>query len=544
MTAGDQAMNHDELFEHAAWVRHLALELVGDHNVAEDLVQETWLAFLVRRPTTERPVRPWLARVVRNQAALRRRKRAGERAREEEVARAEQIDDASKLVERAETSRKLIGHVLALDDPYRTTVLLRYYEGLTPKQIAARRGLKAATVRSHLHRGLELLRGRLNSEHGGDDRAWALALLPLAETARRASAPTLALAPVAIGVSIAATLFVGTLLWSAHEGSQAERIAVELADTRQGATSNDARTIRRDVAAASENVAAWREVTLIAQRDAQPLAGFVVSVDGDRYVSDRAGRIELPSAAKTCTAVNHEGVGLDVLTRHGAGRERQSLADEFARHTLDAERLELRSGPCFELSLRGAQANVHDLEARLVASGIATFRGDERPRQVAALRKPDFGFARPWVRFFDAPAGSDVASATWTLEVRDRDGFVYGAAPISDVLSTRPQLVQVELRATAVLECWRTGAGQGPMPLLLARADHGHCARGRLRLGRLQQLPAQRDLATLTLPERADHVGAGERPHHGLEHPSPHGQRPHPAESTPPEKVRGEPRVR
>ena len=64
----------EELLEHEGWVQGLARSLVHDPAAAEDLVQETWLAALRRPPMNDRPLRPWLGRVVRNFASERRRR--------------------------------------------------------------------------------------------------------------------------------------------------------------------------------------------------------------------------------------------------------------------------------------------------------------------------------------------------------------------------------------------------------------------------------------------------------------------------------------
>ena len=64
------------LLAHAAWLRRLARSLVGDGAAADDLVQETWVAALRRPPAEDRPVRPWLRRVLENAARFRWRARA------------------------------------------------------------------------------------------------------------------------------------------------------------------------------------------------------------------------------------------------------------------------------------------------------------------------------------------------------------------------------------------------------------------------------------------------------------------------------------
>ncbi|MEW6072217.1 MAG: sigma factor-like helix-turn-helix DNA-binding protein [Planctomycetota bacterium] len=84
-----------------------------------------------------------------------------------------------ELAESLETQRRLAALVLGLAEPIRHTVLLRYYEGLPPAEIARRTGAPAGTVRWRLKRGLDFLRERLDEEHGAR-RTWCALLAPLA----------------------------------------------------------------------------------------------------------------------------------------------------------------------------------------------------------------------------------------------------------------------------------------------------------------------------------------------------------------------------
>jgi hypothetical protein len=69
--------------------------------------------------------------------------------------------------------------VLALEEPYRETVLLRYFENLPPRAIARRLAVPVETVRTRLKRALETLRARLDRDYGARG-AWSLALVPFA----------------------------------------------------------------------------------------------------------------------------------------------------------------------------------------------------------------------------------------------------------------------------------------------------------------------------------------------------------------------------
>src|SRR5262245_12342233 len=167
------------LFERAGWVRALARSLVADQDAADDAAQEAWLAAL-RWPPANRNLRGWFATLIRNFARRARRAERRRRVREEVFAASENELSASELVARAELHRRVVEAVLALPEPYRATILLRFFEDLSPSAIARRLGIPSATVRSRLMRGLEQLRERLDREHGGDRRAWMLGVARLA----------------------------------------------------------------------------------------------------------------------------------------------------------------------------------------------------------------------------------------------------------------------------------------------------------------------------------------------------------------------------
>jgi len=186
----------------SSWVRALAERLVRDPGDAEDIVQETWIAAERRRPGLENGLRPWLAAVVRKLALRKRRDRARVESRERAAARAEATPSADEIVLRDEL-RALVGRSLAeIDEPFRTTLILRYFAGLEPSEIAAREGVPPATVRTRLKRGLEKLRKELDRRHGGRE-AWSAAFIGLFDRIDAAAAPPLAAGPAAVGGGIA-----------------------------------------------------------------------------------------------------------------------------------------------------------------------------------------------------------------------------------------------------------------------------------------------------------------------------------------------------
>lgn len=171
----------ETLLAYDGFVRGLAKELLDDAHGADDAAQETWIAALGLGPGGVSSLPTWLARVVRNLAAKSRRSSARRAEREQAAARAEAVPSVAEILEREEARRRVVEAVVALDEPYRSTLLLRYFENLAPGAIAKRQAVPVETVRTRIRRGLEQLRARLDREYGGDRGAWCGLIVPLAE---------------------------------------------------------------------------------------------------------------------------------------------------------------------------------------------------------------------------------------------------------------------------------------------------------------------------------------------------------------------------
>lgn len=187
----------ETLLSHRAWVRALASALAQPAD-ADDLEQETWLAALSRPPDDAAP-KAWLATVLRRTASKLRRALARRATRERVAARPEATAATADLVARAETHDGLVRAVLALPEPYRSTILLRFFEGLLPKEIARRTATPIDTVKARLRRGLARLRADLP-----EDRALAVALLAVAVPRRPLASGALAMM-LKTKLSVAAT---------------------------------------------------------------------------------------------------------------------------------------------------------------------------------------------------------------------------------------------------------------------------------------------------------------------------------------------------
>jgi len=177
----------DELLERSGWIRELARHLTADVHRADDLVQDAWVAALTRPPAKSVSLKGWMARVLRNRAIEERRRAEHRRARERGVGGREPEPSADVLLERLDLQREIADAVRELDEPYRSTLLLRYFEGLTPKEIARRTDEPVRTVHSRLNRGLGRLRRRLEPPDERAHAAWLAGLVALGDAGRGGS---------------------------------------------------------------------------------------------------------------------------------------------------------------------------------------------------------------------------------------------------------------------------------------------------------------------------------------------------------------------
>ncbi|MBI3817828.1 MAG: sigma-70 family RNA polymerase sigma factor [Planctomycetes bacterium] len=172
-------LDDDDLKLQVAWVRRLAFNLLRDAHVADDVAQDTMAAALEHDLDLDASPRGWLATVTRNFVRQTLRIRARRTAREQAAARSQQLPSASDALERAESFRNAVNAVLSLEEPLRSTVLLRFFEQLPPREIARRQGVPVATVHTRLARAFDKLRILLAHDENGARRQWPLALLPI-----------------------------------------------------------------------------------------------------------------------------------------------------------------------------------------------------------------------------------------------------------------------------------------------------------------------------------------------------------------------------
>lgn len=160
------SLEHDSWDSEDAWnsdrLRSSLLAIarsLADREISEDAVQEVLLAGWCKRHVIRSPVR-WAARALRLQIAFTRRGQRRRSDREQAVAIPEVQDSPDELLAR-ELLEAVREEVDALSDPYRTTMVHRYLQGLSTQQVAELQGVEDVTVRVRLSRALGQLRDRL-----------------------------------------------------------------------------------------------------------------------------------------------------------------------------------------------------------------------------------------------------------------------------------------------------------------------------------------------------------------------------------------------
>jgi len=169
---GTERMFERMVHEHQHRVFALGLALTGNRHDAEEVAQDTFLrayrALVTYPPDRIRELKqkPWLHRIALN--VVRNRVR-GVRPRLVELNGSEPDHspgpEAGALL-KAEMDALAV-RVAGLPPRYREAVVLRHVQELSYEEAADALGQPVGTVKSNVHRGLQLLRGG-NDDHADD----------------------------------------------------------------------------------------------------------------------------------------------------------------------------------------------------------------------------------------------------------------------------------------------------------------------------------------------------------------------------------------
>ena len=176
---------------HIDGVHAAAMRLTDDRGLAEEVVQETFLALWNRAELFDPgagSLAAWLHTIARNRAVDRLRA-AGRRPSLVSLTVGDGDDEPGAPLERAVGDRPVLGGadlgpgperalegtelraalrdaLAGMPDAERTVILLAYREGLTQTEIAGRTGWPLGTVKTRTRRGLARLREVLETDYG------------------------------------------------------------------------------------------------------------------------------------------------------------------------------------------------------------------------------------------------------------------------------------------------------------------------------------------------------------------------------------------
>jgi RNA polymerase sigma-70 factor (ECF subfamily) len=145
--------------------------ILGDRNLAEDIVQSSFIliAEKIYQFDIERPFGPWFYRIVVNasiKTAMREQKLVSIHSADEEKriphGLADPVRTLEEIVENTETRREVWRAICDLTLKQRTVLVLRYYLGMTNKEISLALGEPLSSVRWAIHAGYEKLRHLLS----------------------------------------------------------------------------------------------------------------------------------------------------------------------------------------------------------------------------------------------------------------------------------------------------------------------------------------------------------------------------------------------
>jgi RNA polymerase sigma-70 factor, ECF subfamily len=168
--AGDDGAFRELFARYASVANALAFRLVRQAQVAEEIVQEAFLAVWrtpERYDRTRGSVRAWLMGTVHHRAVDAVRREQAQRRRADQAAAmgegmAEDLTDEVLSAIDVPQERRLVRRALAeLPEEQRDVIQQMYFDGMSQSQIAERTGLPLGTVKSRTLLGMRRLRAHL-----------------------------------------------------------------------------------------------------------------------------------------------------------------------------------------------------------------------------------------------------------------------------------------------------------------------------------------------------------------------------------------------
>lgn len=147
----------------------LALRILKRRDWAEDVLQEALISAWRNARDYRRELgsgKTWLTVILRNRALDRLRREAAARLSASGDDLPEVADPAPSALDLAmagDDGRRLKSCLETLEESQKRAILMAYFDGLTHEELATRLGSPLGTVKSWIRRGLQRLKGCLDS---------------------------------------------------------------------------------------------------------------------------------------------------------------------------------------------------------------------------------------------------------------------------------------------------------------------------------------------------------------------------------------------
>jgi RNA polymerase sigma-70 factor (ECF subfamily) len=149
----------------------VACVITGDADEAQDATQTGYIKALQALPTfrIDAPFRPWLLRIVANEAKNRVRSSVRRAAAPLDERLISLEPTPHELAERDERQRELLDTIRTLGPEDQQIIAYRYFLDLSESEMAELLDCPRGTVKSRLSRATSRLREAMQAREGGDD---------------------------------------------------------------------------------------------------------------------------------------------------------------------------------------------------------------------------------------------------------------------------------------------------------------------------------------------------------------------------------------
>lgn len=161
---GDQQAFSDIVDQYSTLMLRTAATIVGDHDIAEDVVQDALIQAWHHLGDLRKAgaLRPWLMRIVVNQCISFKRRLARTTAFMRQTLLEQETDLAAQIADdhkgRLERDWDLAHAIENLPTRQRTAIMLHYYNGLTLPEMAAALQISENTLKKRIQAALANLR--------------------------------------------------------------------------------------------------------------------------------------------------------------------------------------------------------------------------------------------------------------------------------------------------------------------------------------------------------------------------------------------------